>query len=410
MTPNHPLCFVVMGFGLKTDFESGRTLDLDATYEAIIEPAVTAAGLRCVRADEIAHSGVIDAKMYEALYRADLVIADISTGNVNAVYELGVRHALRPYSTIIMKEQDGRLHFDLNHVNLFQYRHLGQDIGAREAVRAHKALSNLIRSVMTAKIADSPVYQWLPKLNHPTFSDKEIHQFVDNAEIHERRLSAQIRAGKQASQASRHDDAAAAFKAAHELNPDEPFLVQQWALAVYKSKTPTEAAALAQGLEIIKLLRPDTSNDPETLGITGAIYKRLWLLNQERQDLEKAIDFYRRGFEVRRDYYNGENLATCLDLRSAIQSDQLEATYDRMTAAKIREVLIEILTEVVESESFVDRTDRKWVFATLANCYFALGNNRAGSKNEKLFREENPADWEVETYEAGKLAAVNICS
>ena len=113
MTQVRPFCFVIMGFGMKADFETGRTLDLNATYEAIIEPAVTESGLRCVRADEIVHSGLIDEKMCEALYRADLVVADISTGNVNAAYELGVRHALRPYSTIIMKEREGRLHFDL---------------------------------------------------------------------------------------------------------------------------------------------------------------------------------------------------------------------------------------------------------------------------------------------------------
>ncbi len=40
MTDDRKLCFVIMGFGKKTDFESGRTLDLDATYEAIIRPAV----------------------------------------------------------------------------------------------------------------------------------------------------------------------------------------------------------------------------------------------------------------------------------------------------------------------------------------------------------------------------------
>ena len=50
-------CFVVMGFGKKTDFETGRTLDLDKTYKNIIKPAVTAAGLQCIRADKITHSG-----------------------------------------------------------------------------------------------------------------------------------------------------------------------------------------------------------------------------------------------------------------------------------------------------------------------------------------------------------------
>jgi len=56
------VCFVVMGFGKKTEYETGRTLDLNATYETIIEPAVTAQGLRCIRADEITQSGFIDVK------------------------------------------------------------------------------------------------------------------------------------------------------------------------------------------------------------------------------------------------------------------------------------------------------------------------------------------------------------
>ena len=58
-------CFVVMGFGKKTDFETGRTLDLDKSYRNIIKPAVIAAGLECTRADEIPHAGVIDVPMYE---------------------------------------------------------------------------------------------------------------------------------------------------------------------------------------------------------------------------------------------------------------------------------------------------------------------------------------------------------
>ena len=38
------ICFVVQGFGKKTDFTDGRVLDLDASY-AIIKEAVEAAGL-----------------------------------------------------------------------------------------------------------------------------------------------------------------------------------------------------------------------------------------------------------------------------------------------------------------------------------------------------------------------------
>ena len=129
-------CFVVMGFGKKTDFETGRTLDLDKSYRNIIKPAVEAAGLACVRADEINHSGLIEVPMYEQLLNADVVVADLSTSNKNAFYELGVRHALRPYTTVVIAE-DGikTFPFDVNHVAVRQYHHLGEDIGYDEVMR-----------------------------------------------------------------------------------------------------------------------------------------------------------------------------------------------------------------------------------------------------------------------------------
>src|SRR5215218_10418766 len=93
-------CFVVMGFGIKTDYATGRKLDLNKSYRLLIKPVVEEKGLECVRADEILHSGTIDLPMYRELLEADVVIADLSTANVNAFYELGIRHALRPRTTI----------------------------------------------------------------------------------------------------------------------------------------------------------------------------------------------------------------------------------------------------------------------------------------------------------------------
>src|SRR5215831_1208434 len=103
-TAERGTCFVVMGFGKKTDFETGRVLDLDQSYLNLIKPAVEAACLKCIRADEIVHSGLIDVPMYEQLLNADVVVADLSTSNRNAVYELGVRHALRPCTTVVISE------------------------------------------------------------------------------------------------------------------------------------------------------------------------------------------------------------------------------------------------------------------------------------------------------------------
>lgn len=58
------LCFIVMGFGKKKDPDTNRTIDLDATYKKIIRPAVESAGCKCIRADEIVESGIIDRSMY----------------------------------------------------------------------------------------------------------------------------------------------------------------------------------------------------------------------------------------------------------------------------------------------------------------------------------------------------------
>lgn len=142
-------CFVVMGFGKKTNFESGRTLDLDKTYRNIIKPAVEAAKLKCIRADEIVHSGLIDIPMYEQLLQADVVVADLSTSNKNAFYELGVRHALRPFTTLVIAE-DGikAFPFDVNHVIVRQYHHLGEDIGYDEVMRFRAELTGTINTIL----------------------------------------------------------------------------------------------------------------------------------------------------------------------------------------------------------------------------------------------------------------------
>ena len=169
-------CFVVMGFGKKTDFETGRTLDLDKTYKNIIKPAAEAARLTCVRADEIVHSGMIDLPMYEQLLTADVVIADLSTSNKNAFYELGVRHALRPYTTIVIAEDGIKVFpFDINHVIVRQYHHLGEDIGYSEVMRFRQELTAAITKILATEPRqnDSPIYTILKNLAPPLRAEEK---------------------------------------------------------------------------------------------------------------------------------------------------------------------------------------------------------------------------------------------
>ena len=122
----------------------------------MIKEAVEEAGLRCVRADEIIHSGTIDEPMYEWLFRADLVIADLSTYNVNAAYELGVRYGVRPSTTMIVAENQFKNPFDVSHIVTLPYEHLGKDVGRKEAARFKKVLVERIRQLASGGAVGQP--------------------------------------------------------------------------------------------------------------------------------------------------------------------------------------------------------------------------------------------------------------
>ena len=160
-------CFVLMGFGVKVDYKTNRSLDLDKTYH-IIRDAVEEAGLECIRADDIVHSGVIDKPMYENLLSADVAIADLSTSNENAIYELGVRHALKPHTTIVLAEKQFKFPFDLSHLLIRNYEHLGTGIDFEEAERLKREVVTAISTIMEKQDVDSPVYTFLPDLQPPS--------------------------------------------------------------------------------------------------------------------------------------------------------------------------------------------------------------------------------------------------
>jgi hypothetical protein len=68
-----PLCFVLMPFGQKPD-ESGRMVDFDRVYRELIKPAIEAASLDPIRADEETSGGIIHKPMFERLTRQSSLI------------------------------------------------------------------------------------------------------------------------------------------------------------------------------------------------------------------------------------------------------------------------------------------------------------------------------------------------
>jgi hypothetical protein len=276
-------CFVSMGFGKKTDYYTGRSLDLDKTYRNIIKPAATEAGFECIRADEVVHSGLIDVPMYEQLLKADVVIVDLSTLNPNALYELGVRHALRPHSTIIIVEDGTTLPFGVLTMSpIHKYRHLGEGIDYDEIQRMRSELRTALIAIVENVADDSPVYLFVNGLNPPSLGDaREV--VVKLARPSEPELpttpgESVAALMQQSEEAMRREDWDVAKGILEHLHSSakaaDPYIVQRLALAIYKSRKPTQQQAIEDARDMLSKLAPGTLNDPEVLRVWGAVHNR----------------------------------------------------------------------------------------------------------------------------------------
>ena len=184
------------------------------------------------------------------------------------------------------------------------------------------------------------------------------------------------------------------------LAPGDAYVLQQLALATYKSKRPTPEGALTEARAILSELRPEMSNDPETLGIWGAIHKQQW--DQDRTDrgaLDTAIDAYQRGFELRGDYYNGINVAFLFNERAAI-STGADAVADFVLAQRIRRRVQATCRELLNGPNLT-ATEQYWLHATLGETRLGLGSPFRDL--DELLQDAVPhatEPWMVETTKA----------
>lgn len=101
----------------------------------MIKPVCAGFGFVTSRADEITETGDIPEQILIRLRDADLVIADVSGGNPNVMYELGIRHAAGRPS--IQVGEEGRLPFDVSTIRTILFsrtprglQHAGDELTA----------------------------------------------------------------------------------------------------------------------------------------------------------------------------------------------------------------------------------------------------------------------------------------
>jgi hypothetical protein len=306
--------------------------------------------LEPLRADQEVLGGLVHKAMFERLILADYAVVDLTAASPNVFYELGVRHAVRPYSTVLVSADVKQIPFDLAPDRVLPY---ALDAGGRPSA-AEEGRGALVAALLAArsKATDSPVFQLIDDLPQPDIERLKTDVFREQAEYSAdakdriakaREVGASALRKVEKGLGSLEDveagvlvDLLLSYRAVSswedmvrlvEVMPEPLRRVvlvrQQYGFALNRAKRRAEAEAVL--LELVEEQRPSS----ETLGLLGRVYKDRWTEEREAAPLraegylEKAIDTYRRGFEADwRDAYPGVNAVTLMEIRDPGGSEQ----------------------------------------------------------------------------------------
>lgn len=175
-------CFVIMPFGKKDVVGNGgktEKVDFNKIYRDLIKKAVDELGIECERCDEIVDNGPIVKKMFRGIFDADVAVVDITSFNPNVFYELGVRHALQKFVTVIICKNGGQsTPFNIRGINILFYdtKNEEQLTEARKNIREH------IRKGLDTHTTDSIVHDALNDIlkverKYRTLSNQEVFSY-----------------------------------------------------------------------------------------------------------------------------------------------------------------------------------------------------------------------------------------
>ena len=316
-------CFVIMGYGVKDGF------DLDLIYNKIIRPTIISKRLvpypmyafnecNAFRADEIKGAGGIDYNYITCLNKADIVIADLTSMNENAIYELGARHALKEKTTILLCGNRAGISFnfyDLSFAKVITYTHNGTNITPSEITRVKKELEIRIESaIKNLDVTDSPILRVLNNENL-SFSPSN-NMTIYGTYMKVKKLLAD----------EKYSIALPIIEKLFNADPNEQNLLALL-LSKYKvAETNESEKELLECIEIAKKFGIDYSSSEDLFGRLGAIYLRLFYLTKEKEHIYSSALSYLKGALIsRKNLYCPRNFcSTLLELINTSGISELE--------------------------------------------------------------------------------------
>jgi tetratricopeptide (TPR) repeat protein len=404
-----PLCFILMPFGKKKD-ATGREIDFDAVYDQLIAPAIRAANMEPIRADEEKTGGIIHKPMFERLILCEFAVADLTAANANVFYELGVRHATRPHTTVlIFAEGSGQLPFDVAQLRAIPYV-VGPGGQPLDVDKSRKLLADRLNEARTPT-HDSPLYQLLE--NYPDIDHTKTDVFREVVKYSKTMKDRLMQARKAGLATIRDvetsipnlvdcetgvvvdlflsyrdvkgwDEMIALVPKMSPVLAATVMVQEQLALALNRAGRGEEAERVL--LELIARRGPSS----ETYGILGRIYKDRWEKAKNagqaalaRGLLDKAIDAYLKGFEADwRDAYPGINAVTLMELKTPPAPRRLE--------------ILPVVTYAVK-QRIARGTPDYWDYATLVELAVLANDEPAATDFFSCALATGPFGWMKET-------------
>ncbi len=194
-------------------------------------------------------------------------------------------------------------------------------------------------------------------------------------------------------------------------------IYQRLALCTYKDQDLPTDGRLDRALEILEEVEnlrdteeQKTTRNQETLGLLGSIYKRKWEIDTQRQNLERSLYYYLRGYwqgVISDQGYTGINAAFVLEKLASLEENEAEviggsskiAEERRAEASKIREDIIKQVGALTDDPAHQWVNSKWWYYATVAEAYFGLRNYDQAV--EWIIKGQAAAEqiyeWELET-------------
>jgi tetratricopeptide (TPR) repeat protein len=350
--------------------------------------------------------------MFERLMLCHYAVADITGANPNVFYELGIRHALRPRSTVILFREGTVLPFDIVLVRGIAYKTdgAGRPIETEAPI---KAMATQLTEARGNPHDDSPVYQLvddLPRWEIEHTKTDVFRKSVDYSKRYKDRLASAVKQGVGAVESIASEPGLKnlleveagivvdLFLSMRDVKAYDGMikLYDRMPQPLQRAKMMREQLGFALNREgrfeeaekVLKAVITEFGPSSETNALLGRIYKDRWDSAKKEGRLEarallkRAVDTYLQGFEVDwRDAYPGINAVTLMEMM------------DKPDPAQARILPVVRYAASQKAKSGADY----WDYATLLELA-VLGRDQADAEDqlgEALARAR--ASWELES-------------